>query len=764
MGSPGTNHHQRLVGVAVVVALLLGLVAVAAKRPAQTHRAAPHTKLAVARTSSDLSQCPWLNSAVPLARRVDQLVGAMSPLQEATMLHLLSHGVADPYEGYSAAIPALCIPSITEQDGSAGVASGWTAAFGGATQLPAPIADAAAFDPPLARSYGDVIGNEEAAKGVDMALAPTLNIDRSPLWGRSYESLGEDPYLTATLGVQLIEGIQANRVVAVVKHFAVYNQETHRGTLGDDAIVSDQALHEIYLPAFSAAVQEAHPGGVMCSYNLINGTPACQDLALLAQTLRGEWGFAGFVRSDCGSVYLQAPALAAGVSQVKCSLLYNPRQLADAVAARTLPRAALDALARPLLTVLFQYNLIAAPHPETPSAPVAVAPHAQVALQTANEGAVLLRNEGHLLPLDLSSVHSLALIGADGATPMPSGFGAIYVRPIVKESAEQALRSALGDRLHYNSGANIAAAAATARRSSVAVVVVSDVEIEGRDRSNLNLPGKQNALIAAVERANPRTVVVLETGAAVLMPWLPTTPALLETWYPGEVAGTSLLQILSGQADPSGKLPVTFPTSVAAMPDNHAASFGGVAGRTDYSDGIDVGYRWYEVHGVTPAFPFGFGLSYTDFSFSGLKVGSETSGALSVSVKVTNVGQRAGADVIQCYVEDPSVTGEPPRQLRGFQRVALRPGTATDVTMNLAPGDLATWAKPAQTWKVAAGTYRVWVGDGSDLANLPLHADVVEAARSLGANSGPRPAAAFSATPVAVRSPKAPPGKSGRGV
>src|SRR5580704_13797796 len=335
--------------------------------------------------SSTQPACPWLNAALPVATRVDQLLHAMTPLQEATLLHLDQENPSVGYEGYTPAIPQLCFPMITEQDGAAGVATGFT----GVTQLPAPVADAASFDPALAQRYGDVIGSEDAAKGVDLALSPTINIERSPLWGRAYESLGEDPFLTASMAVPLVKGIQANRVVSVVKHFAVYNQETHRATGLDNAIVTQRALHEIYLPAFSAAVQQGGAGAVMCSYNLINGIPACENSNLLDGILRDQWHFNGFVRSDCGSVYAQQPAMAVGVSQVKCSTFYNPESFAAAVADGRLQRAALDALARPLLTVLFRYNLVADPHPPTRYVIATSQDHQQVALQTDDEGAVL---------------------------------------------------------------------------------------------------------------------------------------------------------------------------------------------------------------------------------------------------------------------------------------------------------------------------------------------------------------------------------------
>ncbi len=687
--------------------------------------------------------CPWLDSHLPVAARVDKLLAAMSPLQEATLLHLLQVNNAVPYEGYTPAIPAICIPQITEQDGAAGVASGFmnTAAsdFPGTTQLPAPIADAAAFDAALALEYGNVIGAEDATKGIGLALAPTINIDRSPLWGRSYETLGEDPYLTASLAAPLVSGIQTNRVLAVVKHFAAYNQELNRSTALDNSIVSDRALHEIYLPAFSAATEAGHAGAIMCSYNLINGVPACQNKALLDGVLRGQWHFHGFVRSDCNSVYDQAAAMAVGVSQVKCTTLYNPMALSAAVASGQLARSELDGLARPLLTVLFQYDLIGNPHPLTPYQVATTPAHQAVARRTDVEGSVLLKNDHNLLPLDLLHLPSLALIGPAGGTPMPAGFGAMHVPTSALITAETALRGVLGPRLQYTNGSDLATAVALARRSTVAVVVVHDVEAERHDRTNLALPGNQDALVAAVAAANPRTIVVLETGSAVLMPWINSVHAVLETWYPGQAAGPALVDLLSGKVNPSGKLPVTFPTAAtpAAMPDATAATFGGVNGQVNYADGINVGYRWYQANHVTPLFSFGYGLSYTRFRFSGLQASTTPGGGVAVNVTVTNVGPVAGTDVVQAYLGFPSPTDEASRQLKGFARVSLAPQQSKTVKLTLAPGDLATWDTVSNSWIVTAGSYQVLVGDGSDLANLPVTANVALAHATLGADSGP---------------------------
>lgn len=737
---------QRWLPALAVVALAAALVAglFAAVGPASGDDDATPTAALRATGSPKLpASCPWLDSSIPSGRRAQMLLSAMTPLQEADMLHLYWGGsVANPFEGLSPAIPSLCIPAVTEQDGAAGVGSGWRTAagqFDGVTQLPAPIADAAAFDPGLARSYGKVIGAEDAAVGVDMALAPTINIERDPLWGRAYESLGEDPYLTASLSVPLVDGIQSHRVVAVVKHYAVYNQETGRGTTRDDVAVSDRALHEIYLPAWSTVIQEAHPGAVMCAYDLINGTPSCQSEALLVEQLRGVWGFAGFVRSDCGSIFDQAASIAAGVSQVKCTRLYQPAAIAAQVAAGTMPRGELDALVRPLLEVLFKFDLIASPHQPQPNAVVSTGADQAVALQTANEGSVLLKDNG-ILPLDPSS--TVALIGPDGGSPMTAGRGAMHVRSQQVTTALDAFQDEIGTRLSYTDGANIAVAQRLARLAHVAVVVVHDAESEGRDRTSLSLPGNQDALVEAVAAVNPRTVVVVESGAPVYMPWLGSVSAVLETWYPGQDAGQSLVGLLTGTVDPGGKLPVSWPAPGGPRPDSATGEFASTRGPTRFDEGIDVGYRWYASTGAAPQFPFGYGLSYTRFRFSDLKVRAGKGPGLTVTASVTNIGRRAGDEVAQCYIAFPATTGEPPLQLRGFERVNLLPGKSAPVRFAISAGDLATWSGApgtVGTWSVAAGQYGVLVGDASALSSLPLRSSVAVPAAQLGPASGPGP-------------------------
>jgi beta-glucosidase len=431
--------------------------------------------------------------------------------------------------------------------------------------------------------------------------------------------------------------------------------------------------------------------------------------------------------------------MTAGVSQVKCTRLYSAQAMAAAVTEGQLAKSELDGLARPLLSVLFHYDLIANPHPLTTNQVATTPAHRAVARLTNAEGAVLLKNNRNLLPLDLTHIPSVALIGPGRGTPMPVGLGAMHVTASNPIAAEPALSAVLGGRLHYYDGADIRTAAAVARLSTVAVVVVSDLEEERHDRTTLTLPGNQNALVAAVAAANPRTIVVLETGSAVLMPWLSSVPALLETWYPGETAGPALVDLLSGKVNPSGKLPVSFPTaeSPGAMPDATASTFGGVDGQVLYADGLDVGYRWYEANQVQPLFPFGFGLSYTRFQFSTIKATPTSSGGVAVQATVTNVGPVRGTDVVQTYLGIPGDPSEAPRQLRGFSMVDLAPKQSKTVSFTLAAGDLATWDTAATSWVVGGGTYRIFVGDGSDLANLPLATTVQVKAASLGADSGP---------------------------
>jgi beta-glucosidase len=782
--------------------------------------------------SQAAASCPWVSSRAPVAQRVAQLMSQMSLADEISMVE--GHGTTNPYVFYTPAIPALCIPAVGLEDGPAGVADGLT----GVTELPAGVALAATWDPSLAEQYGQVIGAEEYGKGASANLGPTVNIDRDPRWGRSFEALSEDPFLNASLDVPEIQGVQGQGVESQVKHLAVYNQETYRNTPADNVIIDPRTEHEIYLPAFYAAVTSGD-ASVMCSYAVINGNFACNDSELETTILRDEWDFQGFVMSDYGALHSTQGALE-GTDQEQPFNTYYGTALQTDVQNGTIAKSVLNTMVQRVLTVMFQYKLFSQPRTGSTSATVTTPGHVSLATSVAEAGTTLLKNDGSVLPL--SAGRSIAVVGPSASiSPTYAGGGSAYVIPsgtvtplagiqaaagsgttvtyqqgLPADTALPAIPSAdlspayaatpfggsytgtltapetgtyvlaitnscgcytstylslNGTHLIDNPGTppvstysvavnltagktytlsisgassqllwgtpsalapGIASAVAAARSASVAVVVVSDdTESEATDRPSLNLPSAQDELISAVAAANPHTVVVINAGAPVAMPWLPSVAGVVDAWYPGQTNGTSLASVLFGQTDPGGHLPVTFPSSLSQVPASTTAQFPGNGSTVQYSEGIDVGYRWYDAKDIAPLFPFGFGLSYTQFAFGGLSVSrAVTDGTqdVRVSATVTNVGHRSGSEVAQLYLGDPSSTGEPPRELAGFQRVSLAPGQSARVSFVVTPQQESWWSDSANGWTQTAGPYRVYVGDSSALANLPLRGSFTMAA------------------------------------
>jgi beta-glucosidase len=748
---------------------------------------------------------------------------------------------------------------MTLQDGPNGVGDGLT----GVTQLPAGVSLAATSDPSLAEEYGKVIGAEERGKGKTVNLGPTINIDRDPRWGRSFEAYTEDPYLNAAVTVPVIEGVQSQGVMSQVKHFAVYNQETNRNTPADDAIVSARAMHEIYLPAFWAATQRAKAASVMCAYSTVNGESACQNTYLLGTTLDQRWGFPGFVGSDFGATHSTVASADAGLDQEMPNAAYYGPALAAAVRSGQVAVATLNQMVSRILTQMFRFGDFNDPPTGTASATVTTPAHQAVSTAVAEAGTVLLKNAGRTLPLKSSGAGTVAVIGpASSAAPDDAGGGSAYVTAPFSVSPLQGLRAAAGPgttvsytqglptdtslapipatalspafagtgrggtyagtltapqagtyvlalksigqrstlslngaeilanpgtpptttysvgvslragqkyalRLSGGSSARltwatpsdlapgIAQAVAAARAASTAVVVVSDdTESEAADRPSLNLPSAQNELISAVAAANPRTVVVIDAGAPVVMPWISQVASVVDAWYPGESNGTALAAVLFGRVDPGGHLPVTFPVGLSQVPESSPAQFPGVNGQVLYSKGIDVGYRFYDSDEETPLFPFGYGLSYTNFAYSGLQVtpqqvqndssnpgptscgcNGQSGRQVTVSATVTNTGQIAGSDVAQLYLGDPAAAREPPRQLKGFRKVTLQPGQSTTVRFTLTGHDLSYWDDAANGWVLPDGRYQVYVGDSSALADLPLRGGFA-VTRTLGALPG----------------------------
>ena len=659
--------------------------------------------------------CPWVGSNAPISQRVSQLMSKMTQAQEISML---TGSGGSSYVGFIPAIGSLCIPAINLEDGPAGVGDGMT----NVTQLPAPVDVAATWDSSAEQLYGQVIGAEQAAKGTTIDLGPTINIVRDPRWGRAFESIGEDPYLNGQLGASYIRGVQSTGVMAQVKHFAVYNQETNRNTPSDNAVVSTKAMQEIYLPAFQTSVQQGAASSVMCSYSTVNGTYACQNPFLLNTVLRQQFGFSGFVTSDWGATHSTAASANAGLDMdMPGSDGFYGSALASAISSGSVSQATLNTAVSQILTEMFAFGLFDKPPAGSPAQTATSAANQSDALQLAEEGTVLLKNSGSVLPFG-SSDSSIAVIGADASTsPLTDGGGSAGVNSsgtITPLAGIQALAGS-GTTVTFNDGSSNSSAAAAAAAAKVAVVFVSNFETEGSDLSSIDLPSAENSLISAVAGANPNTVVVLNTGSAVTMPWLSSVKGVLEAWYPGQEDGTAIASILFGSTDPSGHLTVTFPTSLSQVPASTAAQWTGTNGTVQYSEGVDVGYRWYDSQGLTPMFPFGYGLSYTTFSFSNLTVGTlPEGGAATVTAKVTNTGSRAGADVAQLYVTDPSASGEPPRQLEGFARVNLQPGASQTVTFQLTQRNLQYWNSSSNAWAVSTGSYGIEVGDSD--ASLPL--------------------------------------------
>jgi beta-glucosidase len=691
----------------LVVAGIVGLAVAGLASPGASAAGTPAANAA----------CPWVGSTAPVPQRVSQLVAAMSTAQKI----LLLHGTGGSYVGNTPAIPALCVPAVGLEDGPAGVGEG----LNNVTQMPAPVAAAATWDTAAEQQYGQVVGSEESGKGADIDLGPTVNIVRDPRWGRAFESMSEDPYLAGQLGAAEIRGVQSTGEMAQVKHLGVYNQETNRNSPSDNAIIDPRTEQEIYFPQFQASVQQGAASSVMCSYSYVNGTDACENPVLLKNALDTEFGFPGFVTSDWGGTHSTVAAANAGLDQQMPDDSFFGAALQTAVTNGQVSQATLNSMVSRILTEMFTFGLFDnAPHGST-GATVTSTAHVTTARQVAEEGTVLLKNTGSVLPLNTSTTKSVAVIGTDGSTsPQTDGGGSAGVNSSGTVTPLQGIttRAGSGISVQYapgNTSANLQQAVTLAQNSSVAVVFASTFESEGSDLSGIGLPGNDDQLIAAVAAANPHTIVVLNNGSAVTMPWLGSVAGVLEGWYPGQEDGNAIAALLFGDVNPSGKLPVSFPKSLADVPASTTAQWPGTAGSVQYSEGVDVGYRWYQAKNIAPLFPFGFGLSYTSFGFSNLHVSAlDAHGKATVTATVTNTGTKAGSDVAQLYVGDPATTGEPPEQLKGFSRVTLQPGAATTVSFPVTLHDLAYWNDSTSAWTTALGTYGIMVGDTSTSPQL----------------------------------------------
>jgi beta-glucosidase len=661
----------------------------------------------------------WMNRSLSPEQRAELLVKAMTLEEKISQVHMMDDRQRHPRE--VVAIDRLGLPAFKISNGPLGAGPGDSREPQPATALPSAVGLAASWEPALAEKFGRLAAEELAARPEHLLEAPGVNIARVPQNGRNFEYFGEDPYLSSRLVVPETKGIQSAGILAEVKHYAANNQEDARKVINE--IVDERVLREIYLPAFEASVKQGDVAAVMCAYPSVNGQFSCENVHLLKEILRGEWGFKGFVQSDYSATHSTLPAARAGLDLSMTNDQHYNANLKEAVRTNQLPESVVDTMLVRRFTQMFRFGFF---DKAWIASKVDAKANGAVAREIAEHAAVLLKNAGNLLPLDAANVHSIALIGPFAGAAHTGGGGSSQVAPLYTVTPQDGLKNVAGANVsvNYNDGNDAAAAAAAAKKADVAIVMVGNRDREGADRPNLSLPNNQDQLVAAVAAANPRTIVVLKTGGPVLMPWINQVPAVLEAWYPGEEDGNAVANVLFGKVNPSGKLPVTFPKTEGDTPAHTPEQWPGVDGVAKYSEGLKVGYRWYDAENIEPLFAFGHGLSYTTFTFKNLNLPKQASAGqpLQVSVDVTNTGPRAGADVVQVYVAFPATAGEPPRQLKAFEKISLNPGETKHVTLPLDERAFSIWNTPQNKWTGVAGAFTISVGDSS--RNLPLHADL----------------------------------------
>jgi beta-glucosidase len=695
---------------------------------------------------------PYKDPQLSPEQRAEDLLARMTPEEKALLLSGSGWMESTPNE-------RLGIPAIKMADGPMGVRSwaGSSAVTSAAstapvyaTAFPAGIAMASSWDVELVQAEGRAIAQQVKALGRDMILAPTVNIARTPLWGRNFEGYGEDPYLAGRMGVAYVRGVQGEGVIPSVKHFAANNQEFERHRI--DETIDLRTLHEIYFPAFRAAVQEGGAWAVMNAYNKVNGRYSAESPFLLTATLRKRWGFEGFVISDWGSTYSTAGTVNAGMDlempggERMRAWLARPetrtagndggwlteKKVLAAVASGEVKQATIDDNVRSILRVMFEAGLF--DHPHAARGEVETAGHRALARRAATESMVLLKNDGPALPLDAKKIRSVAVVGPAAAVARTGGGGSSLVRPKDPVAPLAGIREAAGPGVDVRYalgvpmvGEQAGVDAAKAREEAVAVAARSDaavvlvgysprLESEGFDRASLDLPAGQDDLIQAVAAANKNTVVVVAAGSPVAMTrWIDRVPAVLYAWYGGQEVGHAVGDLLFGIAAPSGKLPVTFPRRI-----EDSTAYGHYPGENlhvEYAEGIFVGYRGFDRNKAEPLFPFGHGLSYTTFEYSGLTVSPakvKADGKVEIGLKVRNTGTRPGAEVVQLYLHDvESSLPRPEKELKGFGRMMLQPGETRALTFALARSALQFFDPGKGDWVAEKGAFEVLVGASS---------------------------------------------------
>ena len=681
---------------------------------------------------------PWMDPSLPPDQRAALLVAAMTLDQKIEQLH----GQPGPIPELPACgtnpgrhipgIPSLQIPTFRISNGPVGIGQGDCTPVARATGVVSSLGLAASFDVASAAAFGDLVGTEARNVAVHVVEGPGMDMARIPQGGRNFEYLGEDPFLAGSMAVPYIQAMQNHGIIAMAKHFVANDQEANRTTVNE--LIDDRTLHEINLLPFEMSVKDGNVAAIMCAYNRVNGLYNCENPPLLNNVLRNQWGFKGYVQSDFGAAHSTAPSMLAGMDhEMQSGVFYTTANINAALAAGTISMDNIDTALKRRLTQAFKAGVFDRPIVVTPIDQVT---DGAIARSISEASSVLLKNANGLLPLNASTLHTIALIGQSTYTnaAVNGGGGSSQVSPLYTVTPLQGLQNVLTQLgstatvtvlIAATNGSNNAAAAALAAASDVAIVMAGVVTSEGSDRPNLSLPNNQDALISAVAAANPQhTVLVLKDGDAVLMPWINQVLAVLEVWYPGEEDGNVVANLLFGNANPSGRLPITYPVNAGDVPAHTTAQYPGVTVNgiptATYSEGLQTGYRWYDAQGITPLFPFGHGLSYTTFAYSNFQVTPAVSlgtTPFTVQFTVQNTGTRAGADVPQIYLGFLPEFSEPPKRLVGFQKVSLNPGEQKLVTLSIDPSatnhPLSYWDTTAQNWDLMHGKLSFYLGRSS---------------------------------------------------
>ena len=689
---------------------------------------------------------------VQMEKRIEKLIKKMTLEEKVGLLHGNS-------KFYVAGVERLGIPEWSLSDGPHGVRAeinrhdwayaGWT--NDSASYFPTGTAFAAAWNPELAYRRGEVLGEEARWRKKDVLLGPGVNIIRSPLCGRNFEYMSEDPYMNSVLAVAYIKGLQSRDVACSVKHFAVNNQETNRTTV--DVECSERALREIYLPAFKAAVQEGGALTVMAAYNKFRGEFCAENNYLVCKILRNEWGFDGVYVTDWGAAHSTVPSMEAGLDLEMGTLIdkyedwYYANPLIEAVKSGKVPMSLVDEKVGDVLRVMIKTNVLD-PKKRFGPGSMNTKEHQQATYDAAAEAIVLLKNQNNLLPLDFSSIKSLAVIGDNATRKHSNGGLSSEIKAVYEVTPLGALRAKWGDKVDIRfaqgyeklstfvegsnngqssgtfssktqeSDALLKEAVEVARTSDVALLVCGlnhDYDTESFDRLNMDIPYGQVELIQEVVKANPRTIVVMIAGSPLNMAAVDIcSPAIVWAWFNGMEGGNALVDVLSGKVNPSGKMPFTTPVSLDQSPAHALGNFPGRDLKVNYEEDILVGYRWFDTKGLPVVYPFGYGLSYTTFDYSNLNTDKETydqADTIQATFTLTNTGDREGAEVAQLYVSDPVCSVmRPVKELKGFKKVFLKPGESRRITLDIPVSSLAFYSEAQSQFVVEPGEFILQLG------------------------------------------------------